>query len=254
MRWFKFYGVEYLGDPKMLALTAAERSCWITLLSFASLSDETSEQGVVKYVNEATLMLQAGINFQDKEWEKTIGVLDHFKKLGMVTIDNGVITIEKWKKRQDSNLTGYERLKKHRKKQRDNSMITGDNATKNEADNALITPMITVDKNRIDKNRIEHPFGVWNSHPSAQKFPRAGSIRNTGALKRLLPKCRGITPEIKKAFSKLASYSDKDFEVAIKNYILDIINRDPRHDYSTHRFSFCEFFKQENGFLKFINK
>ncbi len=131
-QWFKFYGMEYLSDPKIMGLGSAKRSCWVTLLSLASLND-----GVVEFLPEQQLMLQAGVDFQSDEWNKTVGIYDHFKKLRMVEIQEEKIIIINWKKRQESNLTGYERVKRHREKKRN--------------DNA----MITLDKNRIEKNRKE---------------------------------------------------------------------------------------------------
>lgn len=134
--WFKFYGTEYLGDQKMLALSACERSCWLTLLCYAS-----QNEGTVKHLSESTLMTQAGIDFEQDEWERTVGVLNKLVELEMIRVDNGVITVTNWKKRQESSLTPYERVKKFREKKRDD----------NEHDNAKIT----IEKRRIEKNREE---------------------------------------------------------------------------------------------------
>ena len=133
MKWFKFYGQDYLSDPKMLALTASERSCWITLLAYASVNDN----GMITYLCEDQLMAQAGLDFQYEEWDRTKGVLKKLEKLQMIQIDNEMITIKNWRNRQETNLTSYERVKRHREKKRN--------------DNAKIT----LEENRIDKNRIE---------------------------------------------------------------------------------------------------
>ena len=77
MKWFKFYGEEYLSDPKMLSLTPCERSCWITLLSYASVNDD----GVVKYITEEKLKIQAGLDFTRDEWEETKDVIKKFKNV-----------------------------------------------------------------------------------------------------------------------------------------------------------------------------
>jgi hypothetical protein len=69
-QWFKFYGMEYLSDPKMLTLTTAQRSCWVTLLSYASISELPGE---VRYLTEEQLMLQAGVEFGSDEWKRTKG-------------------------------------------------------------------------------------------------------------------------------------------------------------------------------------
>ena len=51
----------------------------------------------------------------------TVGVLDKFAKLGMITFDNEVITLSNWSKRQGNALSGYERLKRHREKYRNDN-------------------------------------------------------------------------------------------------------------------------------------
>src|SRR3990167_11291538 len=111
MDWFKFYGAEYLADPKMMALTPAGRSCWVALLSNACVSENG---GQVKHLTEQRLMMQAGIDIYDDLWKETEGILNKFVELDMITLDNGVITIKNWQKRQGMSLTGYERVKKYR--------------------------------------------------------------------------------------------------------------------------------------------
>jgi hypothetical protein len=69
-------------------------------------------------------------------------------KMININTEKSEIIIINWKKRQETVMTGYERVKKYREKAKkeanDNEMITDDNAN----DNARI------DKNRIDKNSI----------------------------------------------------------------------------------------------------
>ena len=117
----------------MLALTSDERSCWLTLLCYSSVNDN----GIIKNLSEQQLMTQAGIDFTQEDWDRTVGVLEKFKNLEMICNDNGMITVINWQKRQETNLTSYERVKKYReKKHNDNTMIT-------------------LEENRRDKNRIE---------------------------------------------------------------------------------------------------
>ena len=248
MKWFKFYGQDYISDPKMLSLTASERSCWITLLSYASVNDN----GMITFLSEQQLMIQAGLDFQQEEWDMTTGVLEKFKRLEMIQYDNGMITVKNWQKRQETSLTSYERVKRFREKKRND----------NGNDNAMITSEENrIDKNRIDKKReentsleleksiLEEIFNLWNSQSAF-----IGSCKNITAKKRLLPKCREITPDIISAFGKLKDYKFEDMQLSLKNYIQDIINRSPENDYAKHRFSFYEFFKQANGFKKYLNK
>lgn len=168
MKWFKFYGQDYLSDPKMLSLSASERSCWITLLCYSSVNDN----GMITFISEEQLMLQAGLWVTSDEWDKTLGVLKKFEKLGMITLDNDKITIINWEKRQETNLTSYERVKRFRQKKRN--------------DNA----MITIEENRIEENRINKEDNVavatieeisefdifWKEYPKKEKKRQSKEI------------------------------------------------------------------------------
>ena len=111
--WFKFYGGEYISDPKMLALSACERSCWVTLLCYASMDDF---DGVIRYLSEEQLMVQAGVKYSDPEWNRTKGVLDHLQELGMLQQRNGEIIVTNWSKRQEVFLTNAERQARYRER------------------------------------------------------------------------------------------------------------------------------------------
>ncbi len=130
MKWFKFYGQDYISDPKILSLTASERSCWITLLSYGSVNDN----GVITFLSEQQLMIQAGIDPTSDDYDKTTGILEKMKRYGMITLDNDMITITNWQKRQNTSLTSYERVKRHREKKRNDNK------------------KITVEENRIEEN------------------------------------------------------------------------------------------------------
>ena len=160
MKWFKFYGQDYLCDQKMLALTASERSCWITLMCYGSINDNANDNGMITFLSEEQLMSQAGLSITDEEWDKTVGVLKKFEKLKMIRNDNGVITILNWTKRQETSLTPYERVKRHREKKRN--------------DNANDNGMITTDKNRIDKKREERETPRIEN-PKKQKIQKSDS-------------------------------------------------------------------------------
>lgn len=136
--WFKFYGSEFLLDPKLDEFTDSEIACWLILLCYASSSEIS---GVVRHLTEDKLMRKARVTSQRN---KTIGVLQRFIEKGMITDDNGVITITNWEKRQERSLTSYERVKKFREKKR---MIT-DETNDNDTDNV-------VDKRRREKIREE---------------------------------------------------------------------------------------------------
>lgn len=141
--WFKFYGGEYLYDPKIMSLNTAERSCWITLLCYASVAEIPGE---IKHLTEERILIAAGIDTTDELWDETKGVLKKLQKLEMILVnDNGMITVINFRKRQDTALTSYERVKKFREKNEMKRNETVDNAN----DNAR------VEEKRVEQSRRE---------------------------------------------------------------------------------------------------
>jgi hypothetical protein len=118
-KWFKFYGGEYLADPKIASLTPQEKSCWITLLCLGSIS---SQGGIIEYLTVEVLLKKSGIDFDPyhpEEWEKCLGILKKLEKMKMIKAnESGVIEIVHWDVRQETALTGYERIKKYREKKK----------------------------------------------------------------------------------------------------------------------------------------
>lgn len=109
--WFKFYAGEYLCDTKIKSLTPLERQCWTVLMCHANQADP---EGVIRYLTEDQLMLDAGINPLDEDWKKTRGVLKKFEEKRMVTISNVTVTLLNWSKKQEVYSESYERVKKWR--------------------------------------------------------------------------------------------------------------------------------------------
>lgn len=150
--WFKFYGQEYLSDPKMLSLDPTERAIWLTILCLASSSHE---EGVIRYISLQKILQLTNVEYGGF-YEK---ILDRFSDLGMITVDNEkdnlVIKVVNYEKRQQKTLTPYERVKNYRERQKiskkiasnDNEMITHDNADDNDR----------IEKNRIEKKRNDLP-------------------------------------------------------------------------------------------------
>lgn len=150
-QWFKFYGGEYLSDPKIDRLTCAERSCWLTLLCLASMSNK---DGLIEYVDPHNLLKKSGIEHdvygEDNTYDNTIDVITKFQNMNMVTVvDDNTIQLNNWSNRQSMSMTGYERVKKYRENKKktsnDNEMITSDNGNDN----------IRIEENRIEENRID---------------------------------------------------------------------------------------------------
>lgn len=136
-----------LADPKYQRLNAAERSCWITLLCLASL-----DEGNVRHCEESYLIGHSGIDPASNDWHKCHGVLMKFEMLGMISRardDRGIeyLVVKNWQKRQEHTSESYERVKKHREKQRLLAQSAG-----------TVTPVtlqsnVRVEKNRVEKNR-----------------------------------------------------------------------------------------------------
>ena len=131
--WFKFYGGEFMSDAKIGRMDSAERSCWLTLLCLASMTDN----GIIKYLSVDDLLTKSGIKwdpYNTGDWEKCQNILIKFSQMKMIKVstDESSIEIINWAKRQERIAqTPYERLKKHRqnkeKLENDNEMITDDN-------------------------------------------------------------------------------------------------------------------------------
>ncbi len=120
--WFKFYGSEYLSDLKIEKLDGSERSCWITLLAFAS----QTKDGVIKFLDEETLLKKSGV-------KEKINILQKLSDLDMISVNNGDVTVMNWEKRQYSE--SLNRVREFRKRERNDD--------------------VTTEKNRIEENRIE---------------------------------------------------------------------------------------------------
>jgi len=137
--WFKFYGGEYMSDAKIGRLDPAERSCWITLLCLASMSDS----GVIKYLSIEDLLIKSGIKwdpYNTGDWEKCQNVLVKFSQMKMIKVstDESSIKIINWAKRQERTAqTPYERTKKYR--ELNYEKINARNAVKRALDRGELT-------------------------------------------------------------------------------------------------------------------
>ena len=141
LQWFKFYGAEYLSDPKINTMTPQERSCWFSLLCLASSS---SKIGTIEFLTVESLLSISGIKwdpYNTTEWDNNFSVLSKLERMKMIELsDTGIITIVNWDKRQEHNLTIAERVAKSRAK--------GKNVTMNVTN-------VTSDKIRLDKIRLD---------------------------------------------------------------------------------------------------
>jgi len=148
--WFKFYGSEYLSDPKTRNFTAEQHSCWLHLLCFASNS---SKPGIIEHLTEESLRIYAGCNKNSVTDEKSVtqepekNILEMFEKLGMIKRDGNKITVKRWKKRQETRSESYERVKKFRAKSNVTVTLRNDR----------------IEEKRIDKKRREESISPANT-------------------------------------------------------------------------------------------
>lgn len=168
--WFKFYGGEYLSDPKIGALTPQERSCWITLLC---MSNTSSIAGIIEYLTVEVLLEKSGIKFDPyspKEWESCLSVLQKFENMKMITKNNnGTIEINNWMKRQETNMTDAERAKSYRDRKKERHANVTHNVTN-----------VTQEENRIEENREEKSIDTANkfAKPTLEEIKQYCTERN----------------------------------------------------------------------------
>lgn len=215
MEWFKFYGSEFLGDPKMLALSACDIACWITLLSIASAS---GNGGKVKHITEERLMMSSHVDPMKDEWKETVGVLRKFSELGMIETDsNGEVTICNWAKRQESYLTGAERQARWRERQKRN---------------AVVTPKSRESNARIEENRIEKKRNTTSAQ-NARKVEEASKFSKLGAD--LIKEFEKVDPKNKRNYANKTQRTASDFlieeygfdEVVKRVKVLPMTNKVP---------------------------
>ncbi|MDO9231667.1 MAG: helix-turn-helix domain-containing protein [bacterium] len=124
-------------------------------------------------------------------------------------------------------------------------------------DNSQRQDLPNKETHMVKETNMATVMDYWNKFRTSRDtgIP-SGKIFNKSALNKLLPECKRTTPELKDAYSKLVGkgYGESDFKLAIDNYVKEILLRNPASDYAIRRFSFYEFIKQDNGFVKFINK
>lgn len=149
MKWFKFYGQDWLTDLKVMGMSMEDRLCFITLLCLASAADEN---GLIRNCSEDAIIRLSNIPddpFHDTNpQEDARGFLERCNALQIVTLArNGDVTVNAFALRQGQNLSNSERQKKYRERLKIRKVDSNDsNVTLRNDSNARI------DKNRIDKN------------------------------------------------------------------------------------------------------
>lgn len=141
MKWFKFYGQDWLTDIKITKMSIEDRLCFIALLCLASASDD----GIIRELDEKTLIEISHI--PDNQKENAQGCLKRYQALQIVTLSgNGEVTVRNYIKRQQSNASNAEKQKRYRErlKQRISN-----------PSNVTVTQVTPVTQTRLDKTRLD---------------------------------------------------------------------------------------------------
>ena len=221
-QWFKFYGGDYLSDPKIASLTPQERSCWVTLMCLAGLS---SKQGVIEYLTIDALLQKSGVMwnpYDTTEWDNATSVLDKLARMKMIyKNEDGTIEILNWEKRQETNLTGAERQARFRAKSpKSNAPRYESNARIEE--NRIDTSEATASQEQwidtsSEKEDTEARSKSKPKYPHAKEvfswFPRAekGWALNTTELKHAELLFERGEDKVRGALSFAAKHKDDEF-------------------------------------------
>lgn len=146
MKWFKFYGQDWLTDLKIMKMKLEDRMCYITLLCLASSAEEG---GLIRNCDENTLIELTHLS--DEHYDNAKGCLKRYEALHCVTLGvTGDVTLLNFSRRQDENLSNAERQKKYRERLKITTKPRNThNITQSNDSNARI------EQNRTDKNRID---------------------------------------------------------------------------------------------------
>lgn len=209
-QWFKFYGGEYLSDSKIGRLSGAERSCWLTLLCMASMTDN----GVIEFLSVEDLLLKSGITwnpYNEGDWEKCQNILIKFTEMKMIKMDTSksLIEITNWSKRQEHNLTPAERMAKMRAKNKEKVDIVTKGVTTSVTN-------VTLEENRIEENRIEENIDKGTASSAKVEKPKS-TFSSEGAM--IIKAFEEIDIKNKRYYSNTTQRSACDF--LINEYGLD---------------------------------
>lgn len=207
MPWFKFYGQDFLADPKIKQLSVEHQLAWVYLLCLASQND-----GVIKYLTEYTLAGMMGLQPADDNWDSIEDSFKLFEELEMITIDNKMITIQRYHDRQHSNLSDYERVKKHREKVK--------NEAKNDNKRNVINDNARLDKIRIDKDK--NNISIVPTKKTPLKLEDITEME----LQEIASSYKVSLGFVKLQLEKLTNYCAssgkryKDYKAALRNFVL----------------------------------
>ena len=213
-QWIKLY-TEALHDRKMRKLSRFDKSVFYDLLLLAGQDDNG---GVLPDIEDIALEL----DLKKPEAQKSV---ENLIKAGIICKDiNDNLMITRFQERQDSNLSGYERVKRYRETRKsvindnvndnadDNTMITNESYQEVINDNAEDTEMITVDKEieidkEIDINLTVNANALTDAEKSKspKKLP-FGSLKNVMLTEQENQKLHELFPDADEKIEAMSLY------------------------------------------------
>lgn len=208
MKWFKFYGQDFITDPKMGFLSTAQRLMWVYLLAMASQSEK--RDGILKFISLDHLRMIAGISTEDENWKATDKTLELFAEMKLITIiDEFTIKITNYENYQEKELTNAERQERYR--------------LKKQISNEIVTPILQqgnarIDKNRIDKNKEKNIEKKNTTSSSFNSLTEEVFVKVAEDYKVSLPFVKSKADDLKNwCASKGKTY--KDYPAALRNWV-----------------------------------
>jgi hypothetical protein len=146
--WLKLYVQDWMTDSNVGELGSEDRICYLTMMCMAHLS---KKRGTILSFSEDKVIRESKFKTRE-EADRAVGFSERMGK--MLRKHGTSVTIPNFLKRQDGNLSGYERVKRHREKVK-------------RVDNADDNAKITLDKEKdTDKERDINTFEhFWNLYP-----------------------------------------------------------------------------------------
>lgn len=236
MKWFKFYGQDFLTDTKIIGMDPLLRQVWVTLLCLAD------DDGVIKHLKEYDLIKMAGCEDNQMndltDLDRTKGCLEYFQELEMIalqTVTNSnaaplhTVTLINYNTRQKENLSNAERQKRYRenRKNEPKTVSNDSNVTQRNDSNARR------EKNRIDKNIIKEIIIKKKNSPLEEKDFQEIAEQYGVPMSFVLSKWEDL-----QNWCKAKGKSYKDYRAALRNWVKkDAMNLRKEAAYGSRRVS-----------------
>lgn len=213
MKWFKFYGQDFLTDSKIGALNPLQRLLWVGLLCVASQDDERT--GIIKFLTEDRLMSLCGLDYQDYDFynmQQNV-TLETFCNMGLVSMpDKNTIIINNFYKKQTQQSTSTERVRDWRAKNKD----------KIDTPHVTNETIVTLQSNgRVDKSRIDKKGEGESKYPSKYLKEIPGQD-----IKEFLLTYEVSEAQVKLMAEKILAYCEskgktyKNYKAALRSWIM----------------------------------